>query len=433
MKARIITTTVVALLTGTVANAQNLSAYFNNNYIYANEANPALSPDCKTYISLPGIQQGLESTIGAYSLLYPSGNGFVTGLHQSISSEEFLGRIGESAKINTNGAIRILGLGGRFNENNYFSANIRIRETGGAILPFDAFRFIKEGSASSDSFDMSEMALYGDMIGEIALNLVHSFENITVGATAKVMNGLAHGSMGMDRLSIVTSPDKWTFEGEGNASAAIVNFNPGLAIDLGVSAHITDNLMVTAAILDLGGISWAATSNYRLPGGKWEYSGIDNLSISDEGSSSNIGDEVGNAIGDFLSKIEFEKDGPESRTFNTLPISANAGIKYTLPSWDKLSFGAVAAYKGGALYNTVDARAIIDIAPVKWFEMSASAGVSTEGTRGGILAVLNLGPVRAHMGAEMLGSQYGKFSGITIPIDKVRMMADFGLQLTFGR
>lgn len=428
MKARIIITAIAALFTGTVASAQNLSAYYNSLYLFSNEANPAFAPDCKNYVALPGIQIGVQSNIGAYSLLYPNGNGFVTGLHQSVSSEEFLSRIGESANLSNDGTIRLFGVGGKIHEKSYLSASIKLRESADVLLPYDTFRLLKEGSATSDSFNLSDAAFSGNVLGEIDINLMHSFGRITVGATAKVINGFVRGDLDLDKLNIVASPEKWSFEGEGKINTSFVNFNPGLALDLGVNAHITDNLVISAAVLDLGGITWATTTDFSLPGGRWEYSGID---ISTNGNESEgIGSELESAINGLTSKLELVKSDNDARYYTSLPVSANAGIKYTLPAWDKLSFGAVVAYKGNAIFNSTDARAIIDVHPLKWFEVSASAGTSTEGPRGGVLAVISIGPLRAHMGAEMVGSQYGKYSGLSIPIDKVRMMADFGLQLT---
>ena len=420
--------TIAVLFTCTVASAQNITAYYNSSYVHADEANPAFTPDCRTVISLPGVQASSHSSIGAYSLLFPSGNGFVTGLHNSISSDEFLSRIGESAKIDADGCARLFGIGRRTSDKGYLSASLRLRAIGEAELPSDVFRLLKEGSAGADSFDLSCASYNGTVYGEFAIGMTHSFGSLSLGAKAKLLHGIARSRMDIERLHVSTGSEKWSFEGEGAINSAIENFNPGAAVDVGINAQLNDNLTVSAAVLDLGGIAWASASYYRLPGGQWEYSGLtEEIEILDSEDSDALGSGFKSAFNGLRSKLEFVRDGKNAPEFKTLPVSFNAGIKYTLPSWNKLTVGAVASHKSNGM---TDVRAIVDLNRLRWLETSASVGMSTNGLRGGLLTVIRLGSVRAHLGGELIGRRYGSFHGLVIPIDKVRLMADFGLQIT---
>lgn len=428
MKTRIIIT-IAALLSCATTNAQNITGYWNSSYIHADEVNPAFIPDCKTYISLPGAQFGFQSSIGAYSLLYPAGNGFVTGLHQSVSSEEFLGRIAESARIGADGYARVFGIGRKTGERSFMSASVKMRGTGDANIPSEVFRLLKDGSTESENFDLSCTAYSGDVYGEIAIGAVHSFGSVTVGAKIKLLQGIARSRMELDRLSVTTGSDRWTFEGEGFINSALNGLNPGAAADLGITARVNDHLTISAAVQDLGGIAWSAASYYRLPGGQWEYSGLEEeIEIMDSEGTDGLGSKMESAFNGLRSKLEFVRDGENAKEYKSLPMSFNAAFKYTLPSWEKLSLGAVAVHRGN---GTTDVRAIADVAALRWWETSASIGMSTNGLSGGILTVVKLGPVRAHLGGELLGSRYGRFSGLIVPIDKVRVMADFGIQIAF--
>ncbi|KAA6328739.1 hypothetical protein EZS27_022389, partial [termite gut metagenome] len=207
----------------------------------------------------------------------------------------------------------------------------------------------------------------------------------------------------------------------------------GLGLDLGASYRLAEDLTLSAAILDLGFISWSNTLKGRTDGEKFTFKGFEDIKVISDDSDSETGgksmeDQLDDITEDLEGMIKFYDDGKGSRT-TSLATTVNLGAEYTSYFYDKLTFGLLSSTRLNGLYTWTEARLSANVAPLNWFEASLSGGVSNFGTSLG--GVLNFHPkgINFFIGADCV------FTQVTpqfVPVNRPNLRANFGFNITFG-
>lgn len=391
------------------ASAQSMeSGYFLDNYTYSYRLNPAIMPDNNfVAIGIGNLSTGVTSKFGISSFLFkgPDGN-LVTGLHKSVSSSEFLSKFSmknmESQNINVN----LFSFGIR-KENSMSTVEMNLREDLWTSVPRDLFAFLKDGS-SLMTYDLSPLRVGADAMIEITLGHTRRYDNLVFGLRAKLLFGAAGGEMSFDRFDLTSNQGELGVSANSRLKVACLPLNIvgspsnplyvedisfalsnmgvagfGIGFDLGAKWYVDDNLSVTFGLSDLGAVSWKYNN---VLGADFDarFEGLENVDMDTD---------VEKAFDDFLKGIEDKAKitaKENSKELAALPFSINAGTRYRLPFYDRLSVGALVNYNHSSYGDVVTARAGATVTPVNWFSLSGNIGYSNYGGVAGCMASLTI-------------------------------------------
>lgn len=398
--------TLAAVLVCTGAAAQNPTLYFMEGVPLRSQMNPALAPQ-RGYFNIP-VLGGLAVTAGGNTsldhLLFRRDGRLVTLLSPSVSSADALSDLHSKNLVNADIRVNLLGFGAyTANRKHFWSFDLNLRTSVSTQFPYELFHFFKTG----ESAQVRNLGLSSDAYAEAGFN--YSFpigEKFYVGARVKFLVGLARAKSYFTQFNVSLGENEWYAEAVGelevNSNLLTIptrqeagqdgvyrnyyqlddmefdaKFKPagyGAAFDIGATYEPIPNLLVSAAINDIGFIAWNKASSMH---------GTVSRRLTFDGAQV---DASGVADIDFdLGELKFEQVDEESAT-RMLHYTMNLGAEYRL--WDRrVGFGAlyqIHKYDYAALHNLT---ASVNFQPVRWFGLSgsysfidnrASAGVGTE-------------------------------------------------------
>lgn len=463
MKKTIIILFVQALVCAT-SFAQTLqTSFFLDNNAYSYRINPAIASERGFVgIGINNIDLSGGSMLGAGNFLFKGDNGkLTTGLNSSVSSEAFLGKLSKSNNLTFEENISLLAFGfwtksGWFNN---FEVNVRGYE--GVTVPKDLFAFLKDGS-KAEPYDLSALSANAQLFTEIAYGLNKSLMDgkLSVGGRVKVLAGLANAGLDNRTTNLTVNGEQiaWDVDMYFRGAASILSIpstasqsNPsrrvldisnmefsaqqiapagfGAAVDLGATFKPIEDLTLSLSVVDLGAISW----KYNAVGhayGKGSFTGVE---IAD---FKNIADNFEGTIEDLKSLVEFEAEGGASGAYEAglLPVTINAGARYSMPFYKRLSVGVLGSYCANKMYGYWDVRGGATVTPVNWFSLTANYGVSSYGGTFGTAMSLNLANINIFTTVEGFSGKYGDIGfGIPVPLGKFRLACNFGVNIVFGK
>lgn len=428
------------------------SAYFLDNYSYSYRLNPSLFIE-KGFIGLSGTAN-LDSDLGVSSLLYPApdGSGLVTGLHNSVSSEEFLANIKDANNFNVNGGVTLFSLGAR-SINTMTNFEINVRALGNAALPGDMFRFLKNGS-NDTGYDLSTTDVNAQAYAEVAFGKAFRKKKFTWGFRVKGIFGLANLDLQTTKALLTSSDTQISAETDIRArlacaplslskvddklnyklnSADLKPCGYGAAFDLGITWAPVKGLTISAAINDLGGAFWMY-NNILASSGHAEFNGLD---MSD--ASGDINSSLNAAKDQFLKLADFQILDEKESEFSMLPFSANAGVRYRIPFISVLSVGAFGTYNYSPVNPTWDSRVGATLTLFRGLSLTANYGWSNYGNVCGAGLSLSLLFLNAFVTVDGYSGPVGLMHldeqniNIPFPIDSFRYKVNFGVTFQLGR
>ena len=428
------------------------TAYFLDNYTYGYRFNPAFSSE-RNFISIPilgNISLGGESNVGLSNFLYPTSNGkLALFIDDSISEQAFLGGLKDFNQLNTNLNLTLLALG--FRTGNFyhtFDASVKVNQN--AVLPKSLFNFVKVGTANgATSWQIENVGLGADAFGEIAYGLSTTIgESLHIGARLKVLMGLAHAEMMIDKLDLSLTGEKWAASTEGvveiagpistgSSSADNVDlsnvgldeFNGlggfGFGVDLGASYEFLDYFTASASLLDLGFISWKDMTKASSTGANsYEFNGFGTISDGSE-----LQQQLNGLKDELLGLVQFEKSETGSG-MSGLAATLHAGIEAKMPFYERLSFGLLGTHRFNGAYSWTEGRLAANVMPVDCIGLAASCAVSNfGGSFGGIVNFVFPG-FNFFVGVD---SFMLKVSPQYIPVEKFNTNLALGFNITFGK
>ena len=154
----------------------------------------------------------------------------------------------------------------------------------------------------------------------------------------------------------------------------------GAALDLGVAVRPNKYLTLSASILDLGGAIWhygnATTSTMYMT-----FNGLGTLSY-DQLNEQALKDKAGE-LADKLKNVVTLRPNRDQTRLEVLPFHANLGVKYILPCYEQVSFGAVASYSHYEYMPYWEARLGVEYKPFDWLDIYGSFGRGAFGNQYG--------------------------------------------------
>lgn len=406
----IIAAAVLSLSANTAKAQHTESGYFTDGYLFRHEMNPAIGND-KNYVSMPAIGNidfSLHGNLGVKDLLYNIDGKTSLFTNPNVSVSEFLGNINSKNKVGTDLKMQILGIGFK-GFGGYNTIGLNVRANADVKVPGTLLRLAKEG-LTDKTYDLTNTKAHADVYAELALGHSRQInEHLRVGAAFKVLLGAANVDAYFDKAELSFDGNDWravtnatvkasvkgleyitdteergpegektmhTYVNDVDADAGINGF--GLAVDLGAEYKLNDDWKFSAALLDLGFISWSnnvvASTN-----GDRRFSLNDYTFNADNDANNSFEREIDRLTEDLASLYELQNNGNQGGRTTGLGATLNLGAEYTLPVYRKLTFGLLNTTRISGSYSWTDFRLSTNWKPSKTFSMGANVAAGTYG------------------------------------------------------
>lgn len=448
------------------AAAQELrTSYFMQTSDYRHEMNPALLDH--GYVSMPfilgNLNLGTTGNFGLSNFVYKmepgwqgygvDGRTYTTFMHPNVDAKKFLGDLKENNRLGVNFKYTLLSVGFR-GMGGVNVIDLSLRSNTNVNLPKSLFAFAKEQKGNTE-YDISNLGVRTENMMELALGHSHKIgEKWTVGAKAKLLFGLAYADFSADNLSVNLQDDIWRLRGDVNMTAALMgtkfkvgdkvdpdNGRPeiddiddfkfglggmGLAFDLGATYKVMDNLTLSAAVTDLGFVSWK-DAQHASSRAEWTFDGFDHdILVGDEddnnGNGVSIEDQFEDLGDDLEDMLKVYDDGVKTDA-RALAATVNVGVEYALPCYDKFRFGFLYTGRIAGKYSWHQGMLSANILPAKWFEASLSGAVSSTGVTAGLVLDFHAKHFNFFIGADRFMS---KVTEDFIPVSSANSSVSLG-------
>lgn len=471
MKLHYIKKMAFILLAGvaTGIGAQNLnSAYFLEGYSFRHQMNPAFMGE-RNYVSIPvlgNINVGLHGNVGLSDFVYKYNDPFgkynlTTALSPLVGNKEFLNKLHSRNKVNASITLSILSFG--FHKWDGFNTfDLRLRSDVAMNLPYELFDFAKTGMdrAEGSHYRIKDVTVRTNDYVEMAFGHARKIDDkLTVGAKFKLLFGAGNANGKIDRMDIYMSQDSWTATATGKLNASLKGAyfktkDPdesglreldgfdvdgaglggfGIGIDLGATYKMdefVEGLTLSAALLDLGFISWKNNLTASNDGSRsFRFDGFDNIAINDDGPNKELGDQFEDIGDDLEDMVKFYDNGNKGRRATGLATTLNIAGEYIFPYYKNLKFGLLSSTHINKPFTWTEARLSANVMPVSWFDASLNYACSTFGSSLGW--VLNFHPKGFNF---FIGTDHmlTKVNSWYIPVNHANANVSLGFNVTFG-
>ena len=392
---------------------------------HATSINPALFPENKRIaIGLPAysLDASHSGNVTYNDLLRKDGDQTVFDFNGVIDQLETENTLYFDQRIET------VSFGIRLPGNWSLQAGHANRLTGLAVYPKSLAEVLWNGNGPyiGEKVDFGFQARVFDW-NEWSVGLARHFDKISVGARLKYLTGVTSLITDNDHHSatIFTNPDIYQLEIEtdyGFHSSSLISAidtsglgfkvdvanlegkafskNTGVSLDLGVQLRVSDQLTISASVLDWGGkIKWKEDANYFRSNGKFVYEGITfpGSDIINGGDSLNFDQKL-----DTLNDIfQFQKN---AEVFTTkLPQRIYLGGTFQLT--EKWGLGLSAFAQNNDNRRVGGLGASVRWLPVRWLSLGAMYSINRRSAANlGFHFVLKPGPVQFYFLSDNLAN-----------------------------
>lgn len=400
---RVICATVLLVAISFFSSAQQLrTSYFMDKSTVRTALNPAFRPE-RGYVSIPFLG-GINASFGSNGIslgdvLYPRNGRLVTFMDQSVPADAFLKNLKTNNQFNTDFSMNIMSAGW-YRGNGFWTIDLNVKGVSNASIPKTLFEFMKKGSGAEGTvYDISDINMYADSYVEAAVGYSRPVnDKLTVGGKLKFLAGAANMDVHFENMHVEMNQNIWKITSTGYMNASLKGLTPdfdvdnkdkeyingfdydspgvagfGSAIDLGASYKLLDNLTLSASVLDLGFISWGASSttvgHTDLDGEGFTFSGF-KLPIGNDNSDNSMSDQFDDMTDDITNLFHFRQQESKGRT-TMLRSTLNIGAEYSL--FDNcLGFGLLSSTRFYTPKAFTELTVSANYRPVNWFAASLS-------------------------------------------------------------
>lgn len=413
----------LALLVGAAVSlgAQtHQESFFLKDHILAYRFNPALAPD-GDFLAAGVLNYQDRRNYGLSSYMYPVDGKLATFLHPSVSAEDFASRIQADNYFLKAVNYNIISYGIR-REDVMHTFEFNLRGYLGTSIPGEALKFVKNGSTAS-SLQLGRLRGQLDIYLEFAYGYSWRIsDQLSVGGRVKLLAGMYGVDYQATRLDLTMSEEQYQarIEAQLDMTDKLMSFSAGesgyldwrtflwkgignlpsgggAAIDLGISYEPVENLVISASMLDLGGIFWyygnAATS-----AGTVTFAGFQDLAVEDM-NMDGIKAQFAQVKDDALRSLKLTPAANKYK-WKAIPLALNAGVKYALPFYDALTVGVTGNYTAFQWMPYWETRFGVGVNPVDWLDVIANLGTGSYGMVWGMAGSLKWRQFRFHLGLE---------------------------------
>lgn len=434
-------------------NAQNLeTANFLDNYLYSYRLNPSVSPYRTSGFFMAGagnITATTHMSAGLSSFLFPSNGKLVTGFHNSISYDQFIGNLPKNINFGADISENLLAIASTSHKGAFNNFEINFVTKSNFSIPKEMFAALKPnpGSTSAAAIIANGVNFQTTNYLEVAFgSSKRLFSFLGMGFRVKGLVGLADINMDIEQMSFTPNtgtgaidivgkgsfkaaagPLSFPVDSEGNYNFMSPGFGSikpsgfGAAIDLGATLYLLqDKIQIGAAVHDLGLMKW--NTNVF---GKMDYASNISIDALDEASG----------IVDGLLKFKAQ-DAATLSSSTRLPSYYNASIK--VKPLQFITLGAVAAITQYNGQSNFAMRYGLALTPFRQLNVAASYTNSQNLKSVGIAASVRLLGITVHAGIDSFLSNSGngfkpmQFTPQYIPIEPVNTTITLGAAIAIG-
>lgn len=406
-------------MTPTKSNAQIRSGYFIESNVMRHGINPALQPD-SGYISLPLLGNtaiGIQSTVGLDALLFDNADGTLTTFmsNGTISKADLMNKIGSGMRTNATAQLTILSIGQRINRWRYWTASLSIKTDVNAWVPKGLFDCMKD--IENRDYNIGDIKGRGTTYAEIAIGeSSHWTEQLDIGGKVKLLVGLMNADVKTSGLRLNTKGEsEWTVNGTAETNVAGLKYTTeeksydsrpgtynqvdgvrldgvkpcgiGVAIDLGMAYKIEDRWTLSAAVTDLGFITWTGNHRAKNTETTFNFGGFHDIEVDkdEENSLKNQWDKISD---DLMDMAHLEETDKKSHT-QMLGATLTAGAEYNMSSFNNIKLGALLTHRMNGKFSWTEFRASGVFAPKCKLPLSitVSPAYSTFGVAIGMMGI----------------------------------------------
>lgn len=397
-KAKYILILLMAMIVVSVS-AQNSQVLYNMNIPQNHLLNPALRPSNSLYIGLPGVS-GINLNINNNFINFSdvimkgqSSDSLITFLHPDYNVNDFLSKIKDKNSIEPEATVQLFGLGFSVGPKSYVFLDINERVQGNVVIPGDIFKLALLGNEQfvGNKIDMS--SLRGDLkyFREIGIGFSKDFTNkLRVGVKGKVLYGIANVSIDNRALGITVNTDySHTLDADLSVNISgptrisrnadnkidnieiddtrldtpkeIISFllnrqNFGLGLDIGATYDLTEKIMLSAAITDIGYIKWKKDVTNLKAESSFGFSG---LNMVDVVNGTKTIDQLGQEMLDSL-KNSFTVSDSNIPFTTVLPFGVTLGGSYNLTKNFSLGLLSYSRFIGKQIRESITVSANVN-------------------------------------------------------------------------
>lgn len=410
------------------------AAYHTDGFNFSHELNPALQPE-KSYMSVPTIGNtsiSIQTNLGLGDILYDMPDGTLTTFMTpgTISKGDLMNQVSGGLRSNIDARFTLLSLGRRVNEKRYQTLGITLRNEVDLRVSEGFFDCLKE--IENKRYDLSETGVRASSRLEIALGESRKIDHQwTVGAKAKVSIGIVNADLQVDNLSIDLGEDKWTAQGQIKLNASgldyksevkdykghggtytqvndvevgSIGFNGwGVSLDAGATYTLDDHWTFSAAVLDVGFMTWFKSNRAENNNTAFEFDGFRDVvaSKSDENSLKN----QWNRLEDDLKDLAHLEDMGTSSYTNMPAVTLEGSAQYKCKG---LTCGALLTGRINGKYSWTEARLNVGYHLFKAVNIVVSPSCSTFGTGIGGMLQVHSGGFQFYIASDRIFTEVNK-------------------------
>jgi len=353
----------------TDVSAQNNQILYNMNLPQNHMINPALRPSNSLYIGLPaisGTRVNVDNNFINFSDVFiksQSSDSIISIFNPDFNTDKFLAGIGEKNSLEAQVTTQLLGVGFSAGKDIYIFLDINERVMENIVIPRDLIELGFKGNEGfvGNKIDLTSLKADIKYYREVGLGFSKNFTGkLRLGVKAKLLSGITGATID-NRSLVLTVNDDYSQtldadltvnisgplkvymdnnqiidsiafdDSQFKTGKGVFNFisgkkNLGMGLDIGATYDISDNLMVSAAITDIGFIRWKRDVLNLKAESRVAYSGLNLLEIYD---GTKTFEELGNEFIDSLKNTFLGSDLNTSFT-TWLPFGLTLGGSYKL-------------------------------------------------------------------------------------------------------
>lgn len=441
------------------------SGYFIQDYKYRHQMNPAFGND-QNYVAIPilgNMNWRMQGNFGLGDILFENpanGKYEYTFMHPDVSVSDALSGFNKG-KNRISADVGFTILSGGFNAfGGYNTVELRSRTNMGMILPYELFEFAKD--LRNKNYEFDDIRMNAISFAELAFGHSRQLnDRLRVGGKVKLLFGLARANVNIDGMTAKFEGDTWLIN-SGDAKAEVnmngiefknttseynlggtyehVDFGStdfdgfglggmGFGVDIGAEYEVLDGLKVSAAVVDLGFISWKNSWLLKQKSGTFTFNGFHDTKLKTDSptgiSFDDQMDKYGDQISDF---VNFDNHGDQGGSTSALAATMNIGAEYALPVYKPLKFGILAQHHFAGAFSWTEGRLSANWTPLKWLDGGINVAINTFTTSFGW--ILNIHPKGFNVFVGMdhiLGKQSKEF----IPLSS-NMQFSLGMNVAWG-
>ena len=455
-------------------SAQNSQVLYYMNLPQNHLINPALRPSNSIYIGLPalsGINLNFNNNYVNFSDVFLKGqpkDSIISFLHPDYNVDKFLAKIQDKNFIEPDISVQILGIGFSLGRDTYVFLDINDRIEGNLVLPGDLFKLALKGNEQFVGSKIDLSSLRGDLkyYREVGLGFSRNFtDRLRIGIKGKLLFGIAgvsidNKALGIDvnedyshtldadlsmnmsgpvnvymdskhNIDSITFDDKRFKTASGIRDFVTGRKNFGLGVDIGATYNLTDRIVLSASMTDLGFIRWKKDITNLKIKNQFVFSGLNMLDVI---NGTKTIDEVGKDMVDSLKNAFAVSSSKEAYT-TYLPFGISVGGSYNVTQSLSVGLLSYSRFIGKQIREAVTLSANLNISNIFSTSLSYTAENQRYDNLGAGLAV-RAGVMQFYLMTDRIPVSWNRIkdknSNVIIPSNWNTINLRLGMNLVFG-